>query len=436
MLAHEVSSLTVEEAVREILESQYFRSTAQCSSLFRYIVQNSLSGRDECLKERVIGTEVFARSPNYDTGNDHVVRSRAAEVRKRLAQFYQESGATASVIISIPSGSYRAVFDVRDAKQGRDQSENSIPPSFSVAPPVVDPVMVLVPPPSAGIPDHVLATRWPQFARGTLAGVALMLCCCVAVGVWGTRSAVGRQTGFNRFWAPLVKSPKPVLIYCGGGFVYKLSDSFLDDYKAKHSVKNTRREFFVDLKPGESVGASDLIPDRHFVPFGDLATTARIATTLAQAKKPYDLRYGDDLAFTELRSSPVILIGGLNNSWALKITRSLRYVLENDDRIVDRWDQRRVWTENSDNENQTRDDYAVISRLSDSETGGFVLSIAGIRMYGNRAAADLLSDPSKLDQLLANAPKGWERKNLQIVIHTKTLNDIPVSTDVVATHFW
>ena len=152
--------------------------------------------------------------------------------------------------------------------------------------------------------------------------------------------------------------------------------------------------------------------------------------------KPYDLRYGEDVAFTELHSSPVILIGGLNNTWALRITHDLRYVLDGDDRIIDRADPHIVWEEHVDAEKQSRDDYAVISWLNQSETGGFVLSIAGIRTYGNRAAADLLTDPIQLDRILARAPAGWEKRNLQIVIHTRTASDIPVAVDVLAVHFW
>jgi hypothetical protein len=109
-LQTEVSSEIIEDAVENIFESSVFRSSKQSQLLLRYIVDNSLSQRDELLRERVIGAEVFGRPPDYDTGNDPIVRSRVADVRKRLAQYYLERRDDVTVHISIPSGAYRATF--------------------------------------------------------------------------------------------------------------------------------------------------------------------------------------------------------------------------------------------------------------------------------------------------------------------------------------
>ena len=64
----------------------------------------------------------------------------------------------------------------------------------------------------------------------------------------------------------------------------------------------------------------------------------------------------------------------------------------------------------ADPDNQARDDYAVISRPNPADNAGgkFILSIAGIRMYGTRAAAELISDPVRLNSMLSGLPKGWE----------------------------
>src|SRR5579864_97271 len=56
-----------------------------------------------------IGAELFGRPAEFDTSNDGVVRVRAAEVRKRLAQYYREATST-SVHIEIPPESYVPEF--------------------------------------------------------------------------------------------------------------------------------------------------------------------------------------------------------------------------------------------------------------------------------------------------------------------------------------
>jgi hypothetical protein len=57
-------------------------------------------------------------------------------------------------------------------------------------------------------------------------------------------------------------------------------------------------------------------------------------------------------------------------------------------------------------------------------------------MYGTRIAADFISDPVRIASLLKDAPSGWENRNMQIVLHTRVVNDIPVLIDVEAVHFW
>jgi hypothetical protein len=34
------------------------------------------------------------------------------------------------------------------------------------------------------------------------------------------------------------------------------------------------------------------------------------------------------------------------------------------------------------------------------------------------------------------APKDWSKKNLQLVLHTNVVNDVPDSPTVVAAHYW
>src|ERR1035438_3028684 len=79
-------AVRIREVLGDVLQSAPFRTTRQCQSLLKYIVEHTLAGENDLLRERVIGTEVFGRSHDYEPGDDPVVRVRAAEVRKRLRQ--------------------------------------------------------------------------------------------------------------------------------------------------------------------------------------------------------------------------------------------------------------------------------------------------------------------------------------------------------------
>jgi len=245
-----------------------------------------------------------------------------------------------------------------------------------------------------------------------------------------------RETPFKQFWAPLSSSSKPAVIYIGANATYRLSRSYLENYKRQHQLQNPGLDFLIDLQSSESIPESDLVPTDKLIGFGDVAAASRMASTLAKLGKKYDLRYGKDINITDLESSPAILIGGFSNAWAMQITHHLRYTLEQGDRVVDNNDKSKTWQWKDDEANGQGDDYAVLSRLVHSPTGSFVLSIAGVASSSNQATADFVSNPHQIEKMLQTAPPGWENMNMQVVLHTKTINDIPTSIDVQAIYFW
>src|SRR5262245_33849925 len=89
--------------LHKILNSSHFRSSKRCSMFLRYVVEHAISNDFERLKERTLGVDVFDRTPHYDTNQDPVVRITAGEVRKRLAQYYQEPGHEDEPRITLPA---------------------------------------------------------------------------------------------------------------------------------------------------------------------------------------------------------------------------------------------------------------------------------------------------------------------------------------------
>lgn len=129
--AQEAIATQVQKALSETLKSTPFRTSKQSQQLLKYIVDKTLAGHAEFLKERVIGAEVFGRPPDYDTNEDPIVRGRAAEVRKRLAQYYMREGQLCSIRIEISPGSYLASFSdssTPNAKESGVSESNPIRP--------------------------------------------------------------------------------------------------------------------------------------------------------------------------------------------------------------------------------------------------------------------------------------------------------------------
>jgi len=94
-----------------LLESPAFRTSKRCRDFLEYVVEHTITGPGDSLKERAIGVELFQLPPDFDAGQHTIVRVTANEVRKKLAQYYLNGdGSPHAVRIELPPGSYRAEF--------------------------------------------------------------------------------------------------------------------------------------------------------------------------------------------------------------------------------------------------------------------------------------------------------------------------------------
>jgi hypothetical protein len=85
---NEVEKAEVRDQIEHVITHPAFKSSAHCVKFLRYVIESTLCGEGDRIKERTIGVDVFGRDPDYDVAQDRVVRATAAEVRKRIAQYY------------------------------------------------------------------------------------------------------------------------------------------------------------------------------------------------------------------------------------------------------------------------------------------------------------------------------------------------------------
>jgi TolB-like protein/Tfp pilus assembly protein PilF len=99
----------IREHLRQVLSSPEFAASKRAQEFLQLLIEHALADRTESLKERMIGAEMFGRPVDYDTANDAVVRVKATDVRRRLAQYY--GTVTNPVVrIELPVGSYVPKF--------------------------------------------------------------------------------------------------------------------------------------------------------------------------------------------------------------------------------------------------------------------------------------------------------------------------------------
>jgi hypothetical protein len=68
------------------------------------VVEETIAGRGDHLKERILGAVVFGRDPDYDVSQDNVVRASAGEIRRRILEYNARPDHNPEITIELASG--------------------------------------------------------------------------------------------------------------------------------------------------------------------------------------------------------------------------------------------------------------------------------------------------------------------------------------------
>jgi serine/threonine-protein kinase len=89
-----------------ILESPVFSQASRLRRFLTYVVDQTLAGDENQLKEYTIGLEVFDRGQDFDPRLDPIVRVEAGRLRQKLLRYYQSEGHESRIRIELPKGAY------------------------------------------------------------------------------------------------------------------------------------------------------------------------------------------------------------------------------------------------------------------------------------------------------------------------------------------
>ena len=400
--------------VDRLLASSHFRNSRRYSDFLRFVVTKTAEGHADILKERTIGIEVFGREPTFDTSGDSIVRVAAAEVRKRIAQYYQEEGHEHELRVDLPSGSYVAHFR---------------------RPETLTPAIVMLPESSPSIEPNtetyekrrrIVPLRWKVSA---IVATSLVLLTLAASFVLRVRS----DTGINRFWGPVFESSTPVIICVG-------------TVEPSHISKDFRNRFTVQMANSvngleEPPATTPQLPDWPAVTWIDAVELARIAEMLSRHDKTAVLRSSENATLADLRAGPVILLGVLENTWSLRLVSNLRFHPRMD------FASQKMWIEDSQHPERkgwsapwgiaysdTHDDYALVTRTRDPLSGQISVEIGGLGLHASQAAAEFITNPIYMKSLSDSLHD--PNRNVQIVLKINVIKGEASPPQVVAENYW
>lgn len=409
-----------------ILASPVFHGSKRCQQFLEYVCEKSLSGEMGALKEKSIAIEVFGRRPDAaGHGEDTIVRVGAREVRKRLAQYYVTAdGSASAILIDLAPGAYVPEFRYAAAK---------------TAPPPADPAALPAELKNAA-PAVVAAARHPL----RIVAVAVSLLAIVVAGLTLARRFAPntQEADFQKFWAPVFQDSEPLIIGVGHPIVYLPSRrlALLNANRQPDTPWPTQHK--IELPPNEKLTGSDMVPVMNqFVGFGDMVAANEVSQMLARRAHHVRVLMASSIPFADLRRSQAYLIGSFSNQWTVELSHNWRFQFRwTKDRhpiFVDtQGNPPRQWSIPAEDDGSTPDDYSLICRLRNSPTGGLLIVSAGIKQFGTQAGGQLLADPDELGPILNKLPKGWEDKNLQILLHMKVIGNTPAQPELVGWHVW
>ena len=409
---------TVLLELQEVLASPHFCNSKRYPALLQYIVENTLAGRSEQLKERTIGVEVFDRPSSYDTGADTVVRYTAGEVRKRLSIYYHELERKPVIQIQLPPGSYVPEFlhpqdnpaithpeDPADAHEHELGTQERSHQALVVVPEIG----LHMPPAELPGATHAHHSSW-RYAAAITPIVLLLL----IVGALHYRT-VHATTPLAQFWSPLLREQRTVLV-CSGGVIFKPTN-----FSGVETAGKDIEYPFVSSQIATSIG--------------------RISGLLGQDGAVMDLQFSNATPLTVLREQPVVLVGGYNNQWTMRLLNPMPYhfaqiTTERAASIVAANDASQHWMRNPSQSYASADDYAIVARFKDTTTDSWILVIAGIGRNGTDAAALFVTSPHYMEMLRQKLGSPFGDRNLEVVLKVNVVDGKTGAPTILAVHAW
>lgn len=438
----------------EIIEGEAFKGSHRSQRFLRYVVDQAISGRAELLKERVIGSELFGRSPSYDTGQDAIVRVAASDVRKRLQQHYHTMGAASEFRINLPQGSYVPEI-VHDGRGTGDSPDDDVAHDDLLLPlsaALSDSPSLLV-----AAPDQVASASAARGADSSSfkwrVAVILLSLVVVLLAVLDFAQVRGARKGSDSRRDTLQFSVLPWSVLFNSPGVTHLITSDVDIVRIQKLIGNrisisdyANRNY---LPPNNTLSTGD----KWYLLQGDKSATldtqiaASIAELAGEVSRKIDVKGGREVRFSDLKTDDNFIFLGspFSNPWFSVFNDQLDFqFIEGGERglgpeairnVHPGTNEKSVYVSTA-NGGATGESYAIVALVGNPGQYGNVLLLAGVSGEGTQAAGRLVTDVPRLTLALkkcgvSTAPP---LKHFEMLLRVNLMAGSPGESEVVACH--
>lgn len=469
--AHAQYEKEIQEALEKILQSDAFHGGHRSQEFLRHVVELTLKGELDRLKERILGIEIFHRSADYDTSQDAIVRVSANDVRKRLAQFNSESG-EGGLSIRLPSGSYIPEF-----RRAARVESLATPPIEAAQPGPVAPASENLHPashkgPKEDPPDWVARTAHEAevtepFAdleaqrsnsRGRIAVFAAVLALVslalgAIVGSWlfpdgvrflGLSTAKSDYSIYRDLLGPMILdsgTPTKIVLSDPNTLRYRGSD------KPISSQDTGTAEITLPAPLDKQIGlAADPkwldfpyhqleLNNGDYTGMGEAKTAFELSTLFHELSHPVQVTEARFLNWDAARTEHLIVLGGPHMSAWMSTLAEANFVIEYEKIRNSKPQPGELAEYPHRRDGPLLDDYGLIWMMQ-SPSGTRILVLAGITSTGTAGVGAFFANPQSMrpvyERLKAASTGHTIPANWQVLLHIQARDNISVHVDPVA----
>jgi hypothetical protein len=391
--------------------------------LLRYLANYGLDHPGGHLKEYQIATEVFGRSPNFDSQLDSTVRVQVGRLRQKLHDYYASEGSDDPIVVDLPKGTYVLSFHHHSADpRGSSPINNDKEADSQLAAP------------EAAAIAHARVTG--NFFR--VAIVALCILLVIAIGVIVT--LLGSRNRFTTAQAAEVSPVAPSMALFWKNFTLAPDEPWVVFSNASFVGRPETGLRYLDPAHDAHARIFD-----HYTGVGEVLAVHELDRMFESLHRQLRVKRGSLLSLDDVKNNDVIFVGSpAENLTLLEIPGSQEFVFQRltsgprkgDLGIVNVHPQSGEPAEflGTPNDLPLIDDYSVIALRRGLNPSHSVLILAGTTTLGTQGAVEYVCRQGSVEQLLlrlAVSPRG-EVQPFEAVLHVKVTRGVPLGSEVVA----
>ncbi len=413
------------DLAKRVSDAPQFRKSPRLRGFLLFVCDRTLQDRHAELREQQIGCAVFGRRPEYNTGDDNIVRVEARKLRMRLEEYFASEGRDEPVLIDIPKGSYVPVFTPR-----------------AVVAEGTTAALTQTPLQTAGLRHGLLSWLQPGFWIQLAVILVLAVTC---LWLW-SRDAAARAPAAgasapvrDMLWSTLFNDQHQTMIVCADSTLVLVQELIRRPISLEEYLSPSYRPLLSILKADD--GTAVPLASKQYTSMADVHLVARFMQLNQPFWRTTSVRSARMMQLADFKTGNVVLLGSkraipwvelfepqMNFLFGFDETRRVPVIRNRSPRAGERSEyvNGRV--------GEPGDAFSFVALLPNLAYTGSVLIIAGSSMEATEAAGEFVSNPAfsaRLMKMLGLQPKSKPRA-FEVLLRSGTMAGTWKDSEIVS----